>query len=157
MAAWFSHKSNVILLVVIALATPGVAGAQTVQQSLRDFGMLGTWANDCTQPASDNNFHTVFSVSPSGQVMRTQYDKPGSKRNEYTIMSAKRIAADELWYLQVSNGVPAPYSRIELVLTRDGDRFRYLSSKVEGGDAYMIKDGKFVSNGNESAWNFKCK
>ena len=156
-AACLGHASNVILIVVITQATSGVARAQSVQQTLGTFGMLGTWANNCAQPASDKNFITVFSVSGSGQVIRTQYDKPGSKRNEYTITSAKRLADDQLWYLQVRIGSPTPDSQVEITLKKDGDKFRYLSSKISGSSAFIIKDGKFVSGGAETDWNFKCR
>jgi len=33
--------------------------------------LIGTWATDCAQPASTNNYITIYAVKPSGEVSRT--------------------------------------------------------------------------------------
>jgi hypothetical protein len=153
--ACLSRTPNIILIIAFGLAMPAVANAQSVQNTLRDFGIMGTWANNCSTAASESNYYTVFAVSASGKATRTQYTKPNVVFNEYIIASAKRVATNQLWYLQVSNNNAA--GKVEVVVIKDGDRYRYLSSKISGTDAFFILDGKFVKGGVESAWSFKCK
>ena len=89
------------LVAALAMATVETANAQSVADTIAQFGLIGTWAADCTQPASSSNYLTVYAIKPSGEVMRTYYDKPGHIYNNYKITSAKRQAPDLLSYEQV--------------------------------------------------------
>ena len=89
------------LVAALAMATVETANAQSVANTIAEFGLIGTWATDCTQPASSSNFLTVYAIKPSGEVSRTYYDQPGHVYNNYKITSAKRQAPDMLSYEQV--------------------------------------------------------
>ncbi|MBI2716798.1 MAG: hypothetical protein HYX37_20475, partial [Rhizobiales bacterium] len=62
---------GLLLVLALGLGTPATAGAETVAQTLKQFGLLGTWADDCSQPAANNNFHTVYAAMANGNVQRT--------------------------------------------------------------------------------------
>ena len=64
------------LVAALAMASVETANAQSVANTIAEFGLIGTWATDCAQPASSSNFLTVYAIKPSGEVSRTYYDQP---------------------------------------------------------------------------------
>ena len=137
-----------------ALALPSLAQAQMPRDVLRDFGMLGTWATDCSRPAGEDNFYTIYAGLPDGNVRRTYYNTPGRERayNEYFITQATRLPADQLSYRQEGS---VDHDKIDVILTRDGSKYRIWSSVREDGTP-LVKDGKFPKSGEESPWQAKC-
>ena len=147
------------LLLVLArvLGTPAAANAETVTETLRQFGLLGTWADDCSQPAANNNFHTVYKALPNGNVERTYFNAPGKIYNQYVLSRVNRVSADQLFYSQKGSA-----GRIDVVLIVTGNRYHVLSSQNENGKVY-VRDGKFTEHagdgsnaGKESPWQTKC-
>jgi hypothetical protein len=145
---------GVLLILAFVLTTPLAAKAESVQQILRQYGMLGTFADDCSQPASKNNFYTVYAPMPNGNVRRTYYNGPNKIYNQYVLEHVNRISSDQLFYQQKGSA-----GRISIVLIVAGNRYHVLSSQNENGKAY-VQDGKFTSNtsspGQESPWQTKC-
>ena len=136
------------------LGTSVAANAETVRQILQQFGMLGTWATDCSRPPANDNIHTVYAPLPNGNVQRTYYNEPGKISNQYELERVNRISSDQLFYQQ-----KGPSGRIDVVLKKDGNRYHILSSQNQNGKAY-VQEGKFTSNtsspGKESPWQTKC-
>ncbi len=145
---------RLLLVLALMLATPVAASAETVRQVLQQFGMLGTWADDCSQPPSNNNFHTVYVPLPNGNVQRTYYNAPGKIYNQYVLQLVNRISSDQLYYQQAGSE-----GRINVILKKDGNKYHVLSSQNENGKIY-VQEGKFTSNtsnpGKESPWQTKC-
>ena len=133
---------------------PAAANAETVRQVLQQFGLLGTWANDCSQPPAQNNFHTVYAPLPNGNVRRTYYNAPGKSYSQYVLERVNRISSDQIFYQQKGSD-----GRVDVVLKKDGNRYHVLSSQNENGKIY-VQEGKFTSNtgnpGQESPWQTKC-
>jgi len=48
-----------------ALALPSLAQAQMPRDVLRDFGMLGTWATDCSRPAGEDGYRPRYRLHVS--------------------------------------------------------------------------------------------
>lgn len=146
---------GLLLVLALVLATPAAANAETVGQTLRQFGLLGTWADDCSLPAADNNFHTVYAALPNGTVQRTYYNAPGKIYNQYVLQRVNRISSDQIVYQQKGSA-----GRIDVVLMKAGNRYHVLSSQNENGKIY-VKEGKFTENtsspGVESPWQTKCR
>jgi len=147
------------LVVALAMATVGTANAQSAADTIAEFGLIGTWAADCTQPASSSNYLTVYAIKPSGEVSRTYYDKPGHIYNRYKITGAKRQAPDLLSYEQVwdFDGSPANVAgnRVQVLLNMADNKYQIVSSQGSDG-SFFVKDRKFPSSGNESPWQFQC-
>jgi hypothetical protein len=148
---------GLLLVLALALGTPATASAETVAQTLRQFGLLGTWADDCSQPAANNNFHTVYAPMSNGNVQRTYYNAPGKIYNQYVLQRVNRVSSDQLYYQQKGSA-----GRIDVILKVTGNRYHVLSSQNESGKVY-VRDGKFTENagdgsnaGKESAWQTKC-
>jgi hypothetical protein len=147
------------LVAALAMATVETANAQSVADTIAEFGLIGTWAADCAQPASSGNYLTVYAIKPSGEVARTYYDKPGHIFNNYKITSAKRQAPDMLSYEQVWDfeGSPANVAgnRVQVLLNMADNKYQIVSSQGSDG-SFFVKDRKFPGSGNESPWQFQC-
>ena len=138
-----------------ALALPALASAAAPRDVLRDFGMLGTWATDCSQPSSEDNFYTVYAGMTDGNVRRTYYNTPDREKpyNEYYINRAIRLPADQLSYRQEGS---VNHDRIDVVLLKDGEKYKIWSSVRDDDGTVLVENGKFPKSGEESPWQAKC-
>jgi len=147
------------LAAALAMATIETANAQSVADTIAEFGLIGTWATDCTQPASSSNYLTVYAIKPSGEVSRTYYDQPGHVYNNYKITSATRQAPDMLAYEQVWDFDASPANiagnRVQVLLNMADNKFQIVSSQGSDG-SFFVKDRKFPGSGDESPWQFQC-
>jgi hypothetical protein len=141
-----------LLVAALAVAMPTAINAQSVEQTLRNFGLFGTWATDCSRPAANNNFQTVYKSS-GGRVLRTYYDGPGKIYSEYRITEAAQISSDQLRYQQ--EGTDSKRLRVEVIVKKVDNRILiWLSRNVDGG--LFVKDGKYVEDGSAVAWQTLC-
>jgi hypothetical protein len=147
------------LVAALAMVAAETANAQSVANTIAEFGLIGTWATDCTQPASSSNFLTVYAIKPSGEVSRTYYDQPGHVYNNYKITNAKRQTPDMLSYEQVwdFDGSPANIAgnRVQVLLNMADGKFQIVSSQASDG-SFFVKDRKFPDSGDESPWQSRC-
>ena len=143
----------------VELASIETANAQSVANTIAEFGLIGTWATDCTQSASSSNFLTVYAIKPSGEVSRTYYDQPSHIYNNYKITDAKRQAPDMLSYEQVwdFDGSPANIAgdRVRVLLNMADGKFQIVSSQGSDG-SFFVKDRKFPGSADDSPWQSRC-
>jgi hypothetical protein len=147
-----------LLTAAMALALPGLAQAQTSpRDAMRNVGMLGTWANDCSQPSGEDNFYTVYAGLPNGNVRRTYYNTPDRVKsyNEYTITRAIQLPANQVSYRQEAETEPGKTDRIDVILIKDGDKYKIWSSVRDNGEV-LVENGKFPKSGGESPWQTRC-
>jgi hypothetical protein len=148
------------LVAALVMATVEAANAQSVANTIAEFGLIGTWATDCAQPASSSNYLTIYAIKSSDEVSRTYYDNPGHVYNKYKITSAKRQASDLLSYEQVWDfeGSPANMAgnRVQVLLNMADSKFQIVSSQGSDG-SFFVKDRKFPGSGNESPWQSRCQ
>jgi hypothetical protein len=156
---WGACLVAVLALASVEMASVETAKAQSVADTIAEFGLVGTWAADCAQPASTGNFLTVYAIKSSGEVSRTYYDQPDHIYNNYKITSAKRQASDMLSYEQVWDfkGSPANIAgdRVQVLLNMADNKFQIVSSKGSDG-SFFVKDRKYPGSGDESPWQLKC-
>lgn len=150
---WISLRMS-LLTAVVGLALPALAHADTPRDVLRDFGMLGTWATDCSRPSGEDNFYTVYAGTTDGNVRRTYYNTPDREKayNEYSITRAIRLPADQLSYRQEGS---VDHDKIDVILLKDGNKYKIWSSVRDDG-AVLVDKGKFPKSGDESPWQVKC-
>jgi hypothetical protein len=148
------------LVVALAMASVETANAQSVANTITEFGLIGTWAADCTQPASSSNYITVYAIKSSGEVSRTYYDQPGHIYNNYKITSAERQAPDMLSYQQIwdfeGSSANLAGDRVQVLLNMADNKFQIVSSQGSDG-SFFVKDRKFPSSGDETPWQFRCQ
>jgi hypothetical protein len=156
---WGACLVAALAMTGVEMASVETANAQSVADTIAEFGLIGTWATDCTQPASSSNYLTIYAIKPSGEVSRTYYDQPGHVYNNYKITSAKRQAPDMLSYEQVwdFDGSPANIAgdRVRVLLNMADNKFQIVSSQGSDG-SFFVKDRKFPGSGDESQWQFQC-
>ena len=156
---WGACLVAALAMASVEMASVEAANAQSVANTIAEFGLIGTWATDCAQPASSSNFLTVYAIKPSGEVSRTYYDQPNHIYNSYKITDAKRQAPDMLSYEQVWDfeGSPANIAgdRVRVLLNMADGKFQIVSSQGSDG-SFFVKDRKFPGSGDASPWQFRC-
>jgi hypothetical protein len=156
---WGACLVAALAMASVEMASVETANAQSVADTIAEFGLIGTWATDCKQPASSSNYLTIYAIKPSGEVSRTYYDQPGHVYNNYKITGAKRQAPDMLSYEQVwdFDGSPANIAgdRVQVLLNMVDNKFQIVSSQGSDG-SFFVKDRKFPGSGDESQWQFQC-
>lgn len=143
-----------LFAIVFALALPALASAQSASDVLADFGLVGTWATDCSRESNSDNFYTIYVRMPNGRVRRSYYNTPGREKpyNVYIITRAVKLPADMLSYQQVGD---VDHDKVDVILLKDGNKYKIWSSVTEKGKA-LVKDGKFPGSGSDSPWQTKC-
>ncbi len=146
---------TVLVLFALVPAASGAANAQTVAQALKDFGLLGSWANDCSKPPSSNNYHTLYEPLSNGDARRTYYNAPNKIFSQFVIKRVSRVAADQVLYEQEGQN-----DLQFVVLRKTGNRYRVFSNHSRAGKVY-VQEGKYVKDspaphGDETPWQTKC-
>lgn len=138
-----------LLMLVLAQS----AQAQSVEDVLRRFGLVGKWADDCNATASDHNWYAVYATTRNGEVTRKFFNGKPKPYNEYVIDSA-RISGDEITYHMTE--VDPRRLQFDIVIRKDGDRIRVWSSRQQDGK-YVVQDGKYTASGDENSWQTRCR
>jgi hypothetical protein len=102
---------------------------------LTEFGLLGTWQNDCRLPPAPNNFRTVYEGLPSGDVRRTYYDGPNKFYSAFVIKRVSRISADQILYEQLGQD-----DLQFVVLKKVGNRYRIFSNPAAPARSMCKRD-----------------
>jgi len=144
-----------VLCAALAVVVPLLAHAQPAGDPMREFGLLGTWAGECSQdPSPTNNYATYLMTSSGGLQLKYQSGTDSEDSIIYDISDVKRVAADKLSLRQVltSNDRVA----LDIVLVKDNDKIRIWSSLFPDGTA-LVEDGVMSSMiGRETRWMTRC-
>jgi hypothetical protein len=145
--------ARALLAVLLMMAAPCLADESPVPGTLKQFGLLGTWAIECALPASPENEYSIYAVSPSGGATLS-YARGGPYRDiVYEIRTATPVAEARL-ALHVL-GLPGRYA-VDLVLLKEGDTVRVWSSHTPDGRMLVI-DGVITGNGRPSPRFTRCR
>jgi hypothetical protein len=142
------------LIVVGIVATSNASLAQTVAGTASDWGLLGTWTTDCSQPA--NSYNSVYLYVVRDGKLFLDRDL-GATQDSSGVMSAT-IKPDRSLELVVNFlSVSPPQTRqFSYVKASDG-RIRVVSNRNVDTNEYSIIDGKVRSNGNAVPWQTRCR
>ena len=134
-----------------AAITPA-AGAGSLAATIEQWGLLGSWAVDCTaRPDRDKGALLTYEIRKDGRVMyRRDF---GDARDENEVVSAT-INAEGL--LNVMVYFPSLHQAREfgLLLAKDGS-LRAIYNRSERGE-YTIRDGKYVATGAPTPIQQRC-
>lgn len=126
--------------------------AGDVEDTLRSFGLMGTWSIDCSQPKGTNNAHIYFRKA-GGKIVQV-HDNGGRHTNNYEILEATKLDSDRLRVkAHFSNAQASAVNNLEWVV-RD-KRMRTFSNTAENGDRIVV-DGVVVSVKRETPWLTRC-
>jgi len=142
---------QLILMASVAIAAPAAA-EPSLETTLQEFGLLGTWAPDCREAPSPLHPHALYATEPSGQASMTYEPGPHAPRSVYTILSAERIADDKLLLREEWRH---DHSRLEVTLRRFRGKVKVWLSRDSDGKT-LVQDGTVLATGYVSPWMMRC-
>jgi hypothetical protein len=133
------------------LIAPRGEAAQNLQQVVGEFGLLGSWARDCSKPASPQTPRILYAATSDGGVRRELVEGSAPGGTGTAFVAASRLAPDQL-------EVDYPYQdrTVHLVLEMRDGKHRGLRSWIDGG-APIMEDGVVLANNRHAPWLEKCK
>lgn len=144
--------ARALLAVLLTTVAPCLADESPVPGTLKQFGLLGTWAIDCARPASPQNEYSIYAASPSGEATLSYARGEPYRDIVYEIRTAAPIAESRL-ALHVL-GLPGRIS-VDLVLLKENDTIRVWSSHTQAG-RMLVLDGVITGNGRPSPRFKRC-
>jgi hypothetical protein len=142
------------LCAALLVLVPGLAHAQSAPAAMRDFGLLGTWAGECSQDPSPTNNHATYLVTSAGGLQLKYQSGADFEESVYDILDAKRVAPDKLSLRQVL--MSNDRVTLDIVLLKENDKIRIWSSLFPDGTA-LVEDGVMTSmTGRETRWMTHC-
>jgi hypothetical protein len=128
---------------------PSIAKAQSVNDTITDWGLLGTWATDCGKPAKDAG-RLIYVIRRGKPVHLRDF---GDRKDEAEILTAT-VAPDSSLELRIRY--------LDLEETRDLAFVRGADQRIQAkynrplNGAYSIVDSKIVATGAPAAWQTRC-
>ena len=138
---------------VLWIAFGSLAHAETLAATIEQWGLLGSWAVDCTvKPDRDKGALLTYEIRKDGRVMyRRDF---GEARDENEVVSAS-VNAEGLLNLMVYFPALHQTREFELLLAEDGGSMRAIYNRSERGE-YTIRDGKYVKSGAPTPPQQRC-
>jgi len=154
-------RTLTIVTAFLGLLSPGTSNAESAAGSLKSFGLIGMWSEDCTKDAAQQSGTWIaYTQSSSGPpttmtIMRTPTGIVSIRETE--IQSASRIAEDKITYrfivtkqkLIVPNMPETDQTpnklEWETVIQKFGSsEFKFLDSRSTDGNVVNIEAGEYV-------------
>ena len=125
----------------------------TVQQAAQQWGLIGTWASDCSQPAGPGNEHATYALESDGTVSLSYDDGPGIVPNRYgwnqgLILSPDKLQLDGTFY----GDNQAQHTELQ---KNEQGQMRVFGN-VDGTGKVLVLNGAFPSGG-APGWDNKCQ
>src|SRR5258708_13579328 len=134
----------------LVLLFPGLAHAQSATAAMKEFGLLGTWAGECSQGPSPNNNHATYLVTSSGGLALKYQSGADYEESIYDILDAKRVGPDKLSLRQVL--MTNDRVTLDIVLLKENDKIRIWSSLFPDGTALVEEGVMPAMTGRETPW-----
>lgn len=128
----------------------------SLEELFQKLDVLGTWAGDCTQPASPGNPRVSITVPSEGLVIEEHNIGPSFATNKYSILAAQRLPGDRIALQVIFQPGTQIEERQDLVLLVQRGTRRTLFNQPEGG-AVRVKDGIAVASGRKTPVLKKCE
>src|SRR5262245_64025015 len=81
-----------VIGIAVLVALPEIANAASVEDVFQDFGLFGTWATDCSSPATPGNPHVSITMPSAGLVLEDHDLGPDFAVNRYSVLSAEPVS-----------------------------------------------------------------
>ncbi len=144
------------LVAVLVFVAATSAAAAPVDTLFQEFGLFGTWAPDCKQPATPANPHVSITI-PSPGLVREEHDLgPNYTVNQYSMLSAERLSADELSVEVIFQPGTETEERQKLVFQVRKDTRRTMFNQPQDGPV-RVKDGIVLARGAKTPVLNKCE
>jgi hypothetical protein len=140
------------ICIVIALYLMAAAGAEaaSVQALFERYGMVGTWAFNCAQPASEQNPYIYYRVVDPEHVARDTQNNPANRTNASVAEFLVESNPNEVVIV-----VKTERGRTNLTVRLERKRMRTFQSTRDSGEKVIV-NGHFTVNDVETLWYSKC-
>jgi hypothetical protein len=141
------------VLVQVLLAT-SLACAQSLTSTIREFGLIGTWSDNCGANPGPSNQFASFSISSRGNIMLRNDFGPNYGDMVYRIVDARRISEFRIALRQLLT--TDDQIALDTVMVKADGRLRIWSSRGADGSEY-VQDGVVpAANNHETGWMERC-
>ena len=131
-----------LLLVLVLAAVPAPLLAASDGATVGKFGLLGTWAIDCSNGSSGANPYENFSETATGEVTFTLILGPNMPVSHHTISDAALVGGDRL----KAKFTRLPDGHVTFVtLVNDHGKLHSAESTETSGN-FLIRDGRFAGS-----------
>jgi len=145
--------SRLALAILFFLTLALDASAETVAETARKWGLIGSWSQDCSlSPDRDRGAALAYEIAPGGHVVHRR--DFGDTTDESEVVSAE-VSEDGMLNLRVF--FPSLKQTREYGLIKQSDGTIRAMYNRNQKDEYSIKDGKFTANGNPTPSQHKCR
>ncbi|HEY7687301.1 MAG TPA: hypothetical protein VH835_01335 [Dongiaceae bacterium] len=142
------------LLFAAAMALAHGAAAQSVADTMTRWGLTGTWALDCSKPASDANGYLSY-VARSGGKVSHERDFGGGKRDSNDVQRAVTGIGGALEL--VVHFPRLNQTRKYTMLMGSDRRIRAMANSRIDGKEQTIRNGRFTHNNGVTPWQTRCR
>jgi hypothetical protein len=154
MSRWSGGVMRIVMVLVLAGVTS--ASAAPVDMLFQQFGLFGTWAADCRQPASPANAHVVITTPSPGLVLEDHNLGPSFAVNHYRMLWAERLSDEQMSVAVVFQPGTDEEERQKLVFLVRKNTRRTMLNESEGGTV-RVKDGIMVERASSTPVLNKCE
>jgi hypothetical protein len=144
-----------VLVLAAATAMPAAAQAASADLLFQQFGLFGTWAIDCQQPAAPANPHVSITTPSVGQVQEDHDLGPNFAINHYSIVSAEQGSAEQLSVAVIFQPGVEDEERQKLTFFIRKNTRRTIFNQPDGG-AVRVKDGIALAHGSQTPALKRC-
>lgn len=141
-----------LVLVASHDARTGAAQAQagSAKTVLEQYNLLGIFAADCTQPASQQNPYVMHRVIDEQRVQRDTMTDPGTRADASVIDRAAAEGPSEIIMSMANES-----RRLNVRLRVESNRWQLWESVHENGQR-LVSGGRVGGAGVEMPWLSKC-
>lgn len=141
-----------VLIVLANFALCQTAIADTAAEAAAKWGLLGAWMPDCAKPASRKNAELTYVVRQGKLFKDRDY---GDGRDSSEVISTTILPDGAIEHVVKYESLGLTRRAVDV---KDSEgRKRTLINEDLGSGRYVIKDGRFLSNGAASIWLSHCK
>jgi hypothetical protein len=131
-----------------------LACAQSPTKAVKDFGLLGTWADNCNENASPANQYAIFSVTSRGTIQLRNDFGPDYDDMVYRIVDARRIGGLRISLRQLLTS--DDQIALDTVMLKMQNQLRVWSSRGADGSTF-VQDGLIpAASDRETGWMSRC-
>jgi hypothetical protein len=148
------HPLSLVSAVLVELLLANFACAQPLTNTVQEFGLLGTWSDNCSANPAPSNQYASFSITSRGNIMLRNDFGPDYGDMIYRIVDAKRIGEFRIFLRQLLT--TDDQIALHIVMVKAKDKIRIRSSRGADGSEY-VKDGLVpAANNHETGWMERC-
>ena len=141
-------------IVGLFFASVTLAFAQSPIGAIKEFGLLGIWADDCRSDPSPSNQYASFSITSRGNIQLHNDFGPDYGDMLYRIVDAKPVGRFRISLRQLLT--TDDQVALDIVMLKSNDRIRVWSSRGADGAEYVQGGMIPAANNRETSWMQRC-